>query len=194
MSQKSCVRASKVRVRTALLARFRAFIAARCAAYDFLFARNARIFAARQSLATKTTKIRAYSVRFHLSKELLLLPRRVFGVCALAHCFPGAFLGFSRVRTASPTRFRGKCACALLAWRVFGLLALAHGFPRAFSAFSRLRTAFLARFGAFIAARCAAYRVFLRKTRAVLAKTTKIRGAFSGFKSARSLWRLEQKL
>ena len=107
MSQKSCVRASKVRVRKASIAR-------QSLAYDFLFARNARIFAARQSLATKNTKIR------------------------------GAFLGKMRTHFARLAHFWGKCGRILLAWRVFGESASAFCFAGTISGKMRLRTARLA--------------------------------------------------
>ena len=116
-----------------------------------------------------------HAARFWRKCERILLSWHVFGLLALAHCFPGAFSAFSRLRIASLARFRLSRACALLPRCFFGFFACAHGFPGSFSGFSRLCTAFSARFRAFIAARCVAYRVFLRKTRAVLAKNTKIR-------------------
>ena len=85
---------------------------------------------------------------FWVSRTCALLSLRVFGLRAHAHCFPGAFSGFSRVRIAFPARFRAFRACARLPWRVFGLCACAHGFPSAFSSFSYMRTASLACFWA----------------------------------------------
>ena len=90
-----------------------------------------------------------HAARFGLSRVCERLAWCDFGVLALAHCSLGAFSTFSRVRTASPTRFRGKCACALLPQRVFDFLALAHCFPGAFLGFARVRKARLARFWGF---------------------------------------------
>ena len=125
---------------------------------DFLFARNARIFAALRQKPQKLALFSAFSPShlfqqkfFQCLKNLvfglqkcvrILLPWRVFGLLALAHCFPGAFSTFSHLRIASPKHFRLSRTCALLPWRVFGFLALAHCFPGAFLGFSRLRIAF----------------------------------------------------
>ena len=195
MSQKSCVRASKVRVRISLQKHFRAFIAARCAAYDFLFARNARIFVARQSLATKTTKIRGVFLGFSRVRiarlacfwglrVCALLPRCFFGFLALAHCSLGAFSAFSRVRIASPVFFWVFRVCARLAWRVLGFFACAHCSLGAFLGLSSQRDALFTDFCR-KALPCLptfcllAMLAFCRKA-LPCGKTTKIRGAFWG--------------
>ena len=49
-----------------------------------------------RAVSAKSTKIRAYSVRFHLSKELLLLPRRVFGLRVRSQSLTRHVLGFHR--------------------------------------------------------------------------------------------------
>ena len=154
--------------------------------------------------------------RFWALRVCALLPQSIFGFLACADCSLGAFWAFSHVRTASPTRFRGKCACALLAWHVLGFLACAHCFPGAFSTFSRLRIVRLARFGAFIAARCAAYRLlsqgsalltdflFARNARIFVSQRNALLTEFScgklalffckNHKNSRLLWQRAQKL
>ena len=142
---------------------------------------------------------KACLARFWTFRACALLAWRVFDFLALAHCFPGAFLGFSRVRTASPTRFRGKCVCARLPSQG---RVLRHSAMRCLPTFvARLCLAYrlfvcsqcsqfcvAAQCAAYIAAHCAAYRVFLRKTRAVLAKNTKIRAYSVRFHPSKAVW------
>ena len=112
----------------------------------------------------------AFPVRFWASRVRAWLSRCIFGLFASAHCFPGAFSGFSRPRMAfhgvfsslsrlrmafpvcfwgsrvrawlSTVHFRAFRVCAWLSRCAFGVLASAHGFPGVFSGFSRLRMAF----------------------------------------------------
>ena len=104
MSQKSCVRASKVRVRKALLARFR--LSRACALLSW---RDFGFFACAHCVLgafSTFSRLRiALLARFGLFRACALLSRRVFGLLALAHCSLGAILGFSRVRIARLARF-----------------------------------------------------------------------------------------
>ena len=94
-----------------------------------------------QSPPTKNTKLARCS-----GKALSSLCWGVFVSWEHSHGFAGAFLGFSRVRTASLVRFRASRVCARLPWRVFGLRAYAHGFAGAFSGRGALPSLRLARF------------------------------------------------
>ena len=112
---------------------------------DFLFARTARIFAARQSLATKTTKIRAVlafktifvtsSARFWGSKVLLRLPRRDFGLQKRFHALLGVFLAFKSSFVVSPKRFQASKELLLPPRNDFGLQKNFCCLPEAISPF-----------------------------------------------------------
>ena len=140
---------------------FLAYIAARCAAYDFLFARNARIFAvSRQKpqkfaqfwqrtqkfvpFAAKCTKTRAYFSKNFFNVSKILCPG--FN-SACAHGSLGAILGKVREHFAFMACFRGKCERILLSWRDFGESALAHGSLGAILGKMRVREGATARFG-----------------------------------------------
>ena len=92
---------------------------------------------------------RLTSACFFASRACARLPRRGFWLRALAHCFPGVFLGFARLLEAFPMCFFASRACARFSLRVFWLCAFAHCFPCVFSGFARLRTAFLGVFSGF---------------------------------------------
>ena len=62
-----------------------------------------------------------------------LLFRRIFGQCAGALCFPGAFSGNVRTHSAFPACFRPMCKRTLFSRRVFWQCAGALCFPGAFS-------------------------------------------------------------
>ena len=167
-----------------------------------------------RALRQKTQKFEAH---FWRKCERTLLSRR----------FPG------KVQThfVSPTRFRGKCACARLAWRDFGESASAFCFPDTISGKMRLRIAFMARFWGKCGRILLAWRVFgenadafwlssqrdallttfcllamlaflpfhgkkHKNSRHVFGESACARGGQRRVlgESARSLWRLEQKL
>ena len=177
MSQKSCVWASKVRVRT------------------------------------------ARSMHFWRKCERILLDWRVFGENADAFCSLGAFLGKVRAHFAFMACFRGKCGRILFRRHDFGESALAHfassqrdallttfcllaplafcrkaepcltSFPAENSCLLRQKTQkFAARFWAFRACARLAWRDFVESACA-RGGQRRVLG-----ESARSLWRLEQKL
>ncbi|MCH5294272.1 MAG: hypothetical protein J1E07_11125, partial [Treponema sp.] len=104
-----------------------------------------RIFAARQSLATKTTKIRAVLafksafapclVRFRRSKVLLLLRSAYFGLQKHFHCFSEAFSAFKRSFTPCLACFWRSKVLLLLRSAYFGLQKCFHCLPEAFLGF-----------------------------------------------------------
>ena len=135
--------------------RILAFIAARCAAYEFLFARTARIFVA---LRQKAQKLALFSA-FLACALFSLTCFWVFRVCARlswcvfvswerSHAFPGAFWGFGSIPTTSPTyfqplgvfpripleHFQPLGVLLRIPRRIFSLLEHSHRFPEAFSA------------------------------------------------------------
>ena len=98
---------------------------------DFLFARNARIFAARQSLATKTTKTRAFFSKNFFNVSEILCPG-----------FKSSFSAYSACFWASGTLPKPRAACfhplgvlPLLSPRSFVFWEHSYAFPEAFSGF-----------------------------------------------------------
>ena len=99
----------------------------------------------------KNTKIRAYSVRFHLSKVLSRLAWRVFSLQKYFHCLPeafspfkrtfvaplGAVLGFKSIFIASPRRFQPSKVLLLLRSAYFGVQKFFCCLPEAISGFKR---------------------------------------------------------
>ena len=118
MSQKSCARASKVRVRISLQKHFR--------------------------LSGVLPK--SHAVRFLAFLACAWLTWRDFVESASAHCLPGVFSGRVRAHFAFPACFCGECGRILLSWRDFVESAGAHCLLGAISGRVRTHFAFLAHF------------------------------------------------